>query len=188
MENTLDSNTDENSCVPKSGPSLDLETARQNTRRETFKVSKDFIAKPSLEERNYLSYKPRHVMFKHLYFYHSCNRNLFECYIATKLGTFGTRYIGKKKAAKEAQPDRIHALVSWTCCYDDRCPTHLSEKEGSSYWPCKSTPTSKPKHKITDNRNYQHQFTSWRECPNPYCRTHLDSKTRKLSHWAPPAD
>ena len=72
-------------------------------------------------------------MFRHLYFYHNCNGNLFKCYIATKLRIVETRFIGKKKAPKEAQLDRIHTLVSWTCCYNDRYPTHLSEKEGSNY-------------------------------------------------------
>src|SRR5437667_4063867 len=132
-EDTPESDTDGNDCVPKPGPSPDLETTYQNTRRETFKVSKDFAAKPNIEEKNYLSYRSLHVMFRHLYFYRSRNGNLFERYIATKLETLGTRLIGKKKAPKEVRPDRIHALISWTCCYNDRCPTHLSEKEGSNY-------------------------------------------------------
>ena len=126
-------------------------------------------------------------MFRYFYFYCSCNRNLFEYYIVTKLKTLGTCFISKKKAFKEVRSDRIYALISWTCCYDDKYSTHLSEKEESNYWPHKA-PTSKPKYKITDDRNYQHQFTSWRECPDPYCCSHLDSKTKKLSHWAPPAD
>ena len=154
-EDTPDSDTDEIDLLSKSGPGPDLETDRKNYPQENYKASKDFAAKPNIEEKNYLSYRPLHAIFRHLYFYRSRNGNLFERYIATKLGTFGTRFIGKKKAPKEVRPDRIHALISWTCCYNDRCPTHLSEKEGSNYWPHK-VPTCKPKYKITDDRNYQH--------------------------------
>ena len=84
----------------------------KNYSRENYKASKDFAAKPNIEEKNYLSYRPLHIMFRHFYFYHSCNGNLFECYIATKLGTLGTHFIGKKKASKEVRSDRIHALIS----------------------------------------------------------------------------
>ena len=132
-EDTLDSDTDEINLLSKSGPSSDLETDWKNYPWENYKASKDFTTKSNIEEKNYLSYKLLHIMFRHLYFYHSHNGNLFEHYIATKLRTLGTHFISKKKAPKEVRSDRIHALISWTCCYNDRYPTHLSEKEGSNY-------------------------------------------------------
>src|SRR5204863_10195964 len=94
-EDTPDSDTDEIDLLSKSGPSLDLETDWKNYPRENYKASKDFTTKPNIEEKNYLSYRPLHVMFRHLYYYRSRNGNLFEHYIATKLGTLGTCLIDK---------------------------------------------------------------------------------------------
>src|SRR5436305_9396031 len=74
------------------------------------------------------------INFIQLYIRLDNNIRAFEIERTYKnLGTLGTCYIGRKKAPKKVQPDRIHTLVSWTCCYDDRCLTHLSEKEGSNY-------------------------------------------------------
>lgn len=28
-----------------------------------------------------------------------------------------------------------HAWLNWTFCYDDECTIHMSEKQGSGYWP-----------------------------------------------------
>jgi len=36
-----------------------------------------------------------------------------------------------------------HSAMSWTACYDPLCATHLSEKEGSGWFPKK---TRQPKH------------------------------------------
>lgn len=33
--------------------------------------------------------------------------------------------------------DREHACLSWTACYDDSCRVHLSDKEGSGWFPTK---------------------------------------------------
>lgn len=33
------------------------------------------------------------------------------------------------------QEEIPHAYLSWTCCYEDACLTHKSEKEGSGYFP-----------------------------------------------------
>lgn len=32
-------------------------------------------------------------------------------------------------------PDKRHSSLSWTACYDDHCKLHLSEKEGSGWFP-----------------------------------------------------
>ena len=111
-EDTPDSDTDEIDLLSKSGPGPDLETDRKNYPRENYRASKDFAAKPNIEEKNYLSHRPLYIIFRHFYFYCSCNRSLFEYYIVKNLGTLGTRYIGRKMAPKEVQPDRIHVLVS----------------------------------------------------------------------------
>lgn len=43
-----------------------------------------------------------------------------------------------RKKSKAWNPDQInHADYSWTVCYDDDCRIHLSEKEGSGWFPRK---------------------------------------------------
>lgn len=39
--------------------------------------------------------------------------------------------------AKHTQDN--HAMESWTACYDDYCAIHMSDKQGSGYWPAKVT-------------------------------------------------
>ena len=41
-----------------------------------------------------------------------------------------------KEAEKKAK-DREHACLSWTACYDDYCRVHLSDKQGSGWFPRK---------------------------------------------------
>src|SRR5579871_4577319 len=47
-------------------------------------------------------------------------------------------------ASKKA---REHAMMSWTACYDDNCPVHRSDKEGSGWYP------SKPRRKGRSSKN-----------------------------------
>lgn len=43
-------------------------------------------------------------------------------------------YVGtKNEVSIEDNPD--HALMSWTACYDDYCRVHLSDKQGSGWYP-----------------------------------------------------
>ena len=42
---------------------------------------------------------------------------------------------GKDAAKKRDASQPKHAMLSWTGCYDDSCPTHRSEKEGSGWFP-----------------------------------------------------
>jgi len=42
----------------------------------------------------------------------------------------------KKKAnVAKVESEVSHEELSWTACYDDACPTHLSEKDGAGHWP-----------------------------------------------------
>src|SRR5947209_7731482 len=72
-----------------------------------------------------------------------------------------------------------HANKSWTSCYDDNCPIHLTEKEGAGYFPKREKNFSQ--YPRSDDRNFMHKETSWRDCLDPYCATHLDKKQKQLS-------
>ena len=41
------------------------------------------------------------------------------------------------KEQRKARKTAIHPGLSWTACYDDQCPVHLSEKEGEGWFPRK---------------------------------------------------
>ena len=36
---------------------------------------------------------------------------------------------------EKAEQARNHAMMSWTACYDDYCSVHLSDKQGSGWYP-----------------------------------------------------
>jgi hypothetical protein len=48
-------------------------------------------------------------------------------------GMYDTSCLEETKAK-----DREHACLSWTACYDDDCRVHLSDKQGSGWYPTKS--------------------------------------------------
>ena len=71
------------------------------------------------------------------------------CYTCGKMGHYSkdctqNKYKNKPKpydkqgrsfaATKEDQGDK-HQALSWTACYEDNCRTHLSDKEGSGWYP-----------------------------------------------------
>ena len=41
------------------------------------------------------------------------------------------------KEQRRARKAAIHPGLSWTACYDDQCPVHLSEKQGEGWFPQK---------------------------------------------------
>jgi hypothetical protein len=45
---------------------------------------------------------------------------------------------GKQPKASKPKGQVEHDQLNWTACYKDDCPTHLSEKEGSGYFPGQS--------------------------------------------------
>ena len=40
----------------------------------------------------------------------------------------------EKKERRKARKAAIHPGLSWTACYDDQCPVHLSEKQGEGWF------------------------------------------------------
>lgn len=44
----------------------------------------------------------------------------------------------------EQQEARRHMCLSWTACYDDSCQVHLSEKQGSNWYPKPPRPLPTP--------------------------------------------
>ena len=43
--------------------------------------------------------------------------------------------IDRKQTAPQPRETTTHNALSWTACYDDDCATHLSDKEGSGWFP-----------------------------------------------------
>jgi len=87
-----------------------------------------------------------------------------------------------------------HASMSWTACCDDYCNTHVSEKEGSGWWPKKpravqlratNTPfrgqnqPAKAFDDIKDPSHPHHAVLAWWECLPPYCPVHFEEKKAK---------
>ena len=71
------------------------------------------------------------------------------------------------KEQRKARKAVIHPGLSWTACYDDQCPVHLSEKQGEGWFPPK--PSKKGKEPARD--------MEW--------ETAYDAEPG--SDWAPPA-
>jgi len=60
----------------------------------------------------------------------------------------GTPTIGRKGTPyptmhEDQEKETKHAYLSWTACYDDHCYTHMSEKEGSGWYPRKPSKRQK---------------------------------------------
>jgi hypothetical protein len=91
----------------------------------------------------------------------------------------GCEHCRESEREEEAMPDSQdrsnpahphHDIVNWTFCYDDTCPIHLSEKEGSGWFPGFGRSKDK-KHKlratITSEENDDWEIESYRSEDDP---------------------
>lgn len=77
----------------------------------------------------------------------------------------------KKTTMKAAE----HSKLSWTACSTNSCLAHLSDKQGSGYFPKKE---KKQQYPLQDPRNYYHDQAGWRACTVDTCESHLESKQK----------